>query len=142
MNKDYTVHTVDWGNECPAIRLIRETVFIHEQKVPGELEWDGLDTAAFHVLAVSADRQPVGTGRLLHSGQIGRMAVLREHRGNGIGSAILKTLLQLADAKKISGIFLNAQLQAVPFYRQHGFTEAGKHFNEAGIVHCRMDYRP
>lgn len=106
------------------------------------MEWDGLDTTAHHVLAMSAAGKPLGTGRLLQTGQIGRMAVLPEYRGKGTGTAILQCLLHLADTLKIPAVFLNAQVQAVPFYRKHGFVISGKNFNEAGIVHCRMNYLP
>ena len=136
------MQVVQWQDEKSSLEYIRKTVFIDEQKVPIELEWDGLDATAYHVLAKSTARKPAGTGRLLQSGQIGRMAVLREYRGKGAGTAILKCLLQLADSMKIPEVFLNSQLQAVPFYRKHGFITAGEIFNEAGIAHCRMKFHP
>lgn len=135
----FSVDTVDWKDAQHLITAVRREVFILEQKVPEELEWDGQDDHALHVLARHND-MVVGTGRLLRSGQIGRMAVRREYRGHGIGTAILKTLMKLARSENISSLFLNAQLHAADFYRKHGFVRQGECFDDAGIVHCRMEY--
>ena len=134
----YTVKPVTWRESAEVLRTIRYTVFVEEQHVPIAEEWDGRDETALHVLAESADQQPLGTARLLSNGQIGRMAVLREHRQQGIGSAMLRQLLQLAAVNNITGLFLNSQIDAVGFYRRHGFIPQGPTFMEAGIVHQKM----
>lgn len=118
---------------------IRHEVFIVEQQVPEHLEWDGRDKQAQHVLACW-NGVAAGTGRLLPTGQIGRMAVRREYRGRGIGTAILSTLIDLARRERINYLFLNAQLHAAEFYRKHGFIQQEGYFDDAGIVHCRMEY--
>jgi predicted GNAT family N-acyltransferase len=113
-------------------------VFIEEQRVPEALEWDDVDERCYHVLAVSDDGSPIGTGRLLPDGHIGRMAVLREWRGQGVGSAILEMLLDLARKDGLQTLALNAQTHAVGFYAQHGFSLFGDEFIEAGIPHRKM----
>jgi predicted GNAT family N-acyltransferase len=134
---DFAIKTVSWQDGKPALSEIREKVFIKEQKVPVELEWDGMDQDAIHVLAINKKGQAIGTGRLLQDGHIGRMAVLPEWRGFGAGSAILKTLIQLC-LKRHQTAFLDAQVQAIPFYRKFGFVEDGPVFMDAGIPHKKM----
>jgi predicted GNAT family N-acyltransferase len=140
MTKDapFQVRVANWPNDLQALRVVRETVFIDEQKVPLELEWDDLDAQAIHVLAEDGDGQPIGTGRLLSTGQIGRMAVLKPWRGKGTGAALLSTLIVLAKDAAISPIYLNAQKSAIPFYRRQGFNPQGPEFIEANIIHQKM----
>jgi len=106
--------------------------------VPRELEWDTRDAEAIHVLAEDAAGRPLGTARLLATGQIGRMAVLADWRSRGIGRGMLRMLLQLARKERLPPPWLNAQTTAVGFYRRAGFVEQGEQFLEAGIPHCRM----
>lgn len=136
--KNYSVIEADWQEYGDIIQLIRTQVFIIEQRVRQELEWDGLDETAIHVLAFSADEIPVGTARLLHTGQIGRMAVLKPYRKTGIGSAMLTRLFQIAARDNISPLFLNAQLHAIRFYEKYGFVADGSIFDDAGIPHRKM----
>ncbi|HEC84052.1 MAG: GNAT family N-acetyltransferase [Candidatus Parabeggiatoa sp. nov. 2] len=114
MDKNFTIKPAHWPDDAAALRMIRETVFVKELGVPQELEWDGHDQEATHVLAVflAGDvlEKPIGTGRLLPDGQIGRMAVLKDWRGLGVGTAMLKMLLRQACAKGLKNVFLNAQL--------------------------------
>ena len=128
----------DWHADQSIINDIRRRVFIEEQHVPEALEWDGLDETAIHVLAAAGDATACATGRLLPSGQLGRMAVLPDYRHRGVGSAILIELLSAAADSGLSGVFLHAQLQAVAFYERHGFTTAGDIFEDAGIPHIAM----
>lgn len=121
-----------------AIRSVREAVFVNEQKVPVELEWDGLDPECMHVLARVSDGTPVGTGRLTPDDHIGRMAVLRQWRGRGVGTAILRALLDLARRQGRRRISLNSQTAAMPFYARIGFEASGPEFIEAGIPHRKM----
>lgn len=135
-----TVGIVKWSKSASELSMIRRRVFIDEQNVPEELEWDGLDPDALHALAHIAD-QPVACGRLLADGHIGRMAVLKEWRGRGIGRAVLETLLNAAQANGKQEVFLHAQTTAVGFYEQAGFIVEGKEFMDAGIPHRTMRLR-
>jgi predicted GNAT family N-acyltransferase len=113
-------------------------VFIGEQQVPEAMEWDGLDEGAWHFLATDGAGQPIGTARLLDTGQIGRMAVMASWRRRGVGSALLKCALQTAESANLPTPFLHAQLSAEEFYRRFGFVTVGDEFEEAGIAHCVM----
>ena len=134
----FVVRPVNWEASYDALHAVRHAVFVEEQKVREELEWDDIDERCDHVLAMSADGAPIGTGRLLPDGRIGRMAVIRDWRGRGVGSAILNALLDLARRDGFGVIRLNAQVQAVEFYARHGFTVIGGEFMEAGIPHREM----
>ncbi len=123
----------------PGIKTVRETVFIQEQHVPVELEWDGLDAAAIHVVALDKNAQVIGTARMLATGHIGRMAVLPAWRHQGVGSAMLKELLSVARQKQLARVYLHAQTTAVGFYKHHGFEATGKEFMDAGIPHRYME---
>lgn len=136
--RGFRVHTADWRRDQNAIRSVRHRVFIDEQRIPESLEWDGQDGAATHVLAVDGSGTPVGTGRLLEDGRIGRMAVLPGARRRGIGRAMLGNLIRLARSRGIEQIYLDAQVSVLDFYRQAGFESVGRTFFEAGIPHQRM----
>ena len=138
-NKDFSVRVACWAQDISALKKIREIVFVMEQKVPVELEWDDKDETAIHVLAVSSSGEEIGTGRLLPNGQVGRMAVLSNWRNSGVGSKILSQLLIIAKNKEITPLFLNAQVSAIAFYKRHGFQVIGNKFMEAGISHQRME---
>ncbi|MBM5811771.1 MAG: GNAT family N-acetyltransferase [Gammaproteobacteria bacterium] len=126
-----------WGTDRPELQHLRREVFVLEQGVPEELEWDDTDPVSVHVLA-TVNREPVGTGRLSPTGKIGRMAVKAGLRGRGVGSTILKLLLQEACRRSLHEVWLHAQLSAVSFYEKHGFRCEGEVFDEAGIPHRRM----
>jgi predicted GNAT family N-acyltransferase len=127
----------DWDADRPAVERIRRAVFIDEQRIPEQDEWDAADAACVHVLA-RLNRDPVGTGRLDPAGKIGRIAVLAGLRGRGIGTQILLRLLEEARRHGIREPYLHAQVQAVPFYEKLGFSRQGDAFDEAGIPHVRM----
>ena len=130
-----------WKHARDLAYPIRRAVFILEQGVPEELELDELDLSALHALAYQ-DGQCVGTGRLVNLGngqaQIGRMAVLPNFRGQGIGREILGRLLLAATAEGVSSLILHAQLTAMPFYEKLGFVGQGSLYEEAGIPHRNM----
>lgn len=134
----YQIREVDWQEAQLELKRIRVQVFIVEQNVPVELEWDGLDPGARHVLAKNRNGEAVGTARLLSDGQIGRMAVLKEWRGLGVGSALLGALLQIARNRGFSKVFLNSQIRAVAFYSRRGFKVVSGEFMDAGIPHVTM----
>ena len=121
--------------------LMRQTVFIQEQRVPAELEIDEFDQTATHALAYQ-DAQCIGTGRLVYlvedQYQIGRMAVMAQFRGAGIGKQILAKLVELAISQGAKTIILHAQLTAIPFYEKQGFKAQGDSYEEAGIPHRNM----
>ncbi|MDE2272296.1 MAG: GNAT family N-acetyltransferase [Xanthomonadaceae bacterium] len=137
---DFQVELCDWAHAADreALAGVRETVFVHEQHVPREMEIDDDDLRSVHVLARSLDGKPIGTGRITMTGCIGRMAVLREWRGRGVGTMLLNTLLDQARARKTAVVTLHAQRYAVSFYTRHGFAIDGAEFEEAGIPHILM----
>ena len=96
----YGTALVSWKDAADALSDIRRRVFIDEQGVPPELEWDGLDTSAMHVMATSREGEAIGTARLLPDGQIGRMAVLAQWRGTGVGTAMLQRLIAHAPVRE------------------------------------------
>ncbi len=134
----FGLRRADWVRDGKALRAVREQVFVREQGVPLALEWDGDDAPALHLLAETPDGSAIGTARLLPDGQVGRMAVLAEWRGRGVGTALLKALLHIAADKHYPPLFLNAQTRAVGFYARHGFEAEGDEFEDAGIPHRRM----
>ena len=138
MQPAFIVKEIDWRAGEPALREVRIKVFVVEQGVPEALEWDGLDESSSHVIAVASDGAPIGTGRLLRDGHIGRMAVLKEWRGKGVGSRLLELLLAVAGSKGFAQVELHAQVHAIGFYARHGFRVAGSEFMEAGIPHVVM----
>jgi predicted GNAT family N-acyltransferase len=134
----YRVRRVDWHRAGDLLRRVRTIVFIEEQEVPEALEWDEWDAQCAHVLAQTLGGDPIGTGRLLPDGQVGRMAVLRPWRGQGVGGALLRELLAMGRERGYSSMRLNAQVQAMPFYQRFGFVAQGPAFLDAGIPHRLM----
>lgn len=132
------VKVMDWASAMPLARPIRVRVFVEEQGVPVELEWDAHDASSEHALAFDAAGIALATGRLLPDGHIGRMAVLKEARGSGVGGAVLEALVVRARARGMNAVVLSAQTHAVPFYLRHGFRVVGKEYLEAGIPHVEM----
>lgn len=126
-----------WAADRPRLQPVRREVFVIEQKVPEAEEWDDDDQVCVHVLALR-NREPVGTGRISPAGKIGRLAVLSEFRGRGIGDRILLMLIEQARHRGLAEVTLNAQVHAMPFYERHGFKAQGEVFDEAGIPHRRM----
>lgn len=134
----FTVEAVDYQAALPQLRLVREAVFVQEQGVPLELEWDELDPQCHHVIARDAQGQPIGTGRLTPDHRIGRMAVLADWRGRGVGDALLLALIDKARELGWHDLTLHAQASAMGFYARHGFLPYGERFVEAGIEHQSM----
>lgn len=137
-NADFTVEVASWDRDQAALGAIREAVFVLEQKVPVDLEWDGIDHECVHVMAYTETRKEIGTGRLLRDGHIGRLAVLRPWRHQGVGALLLLKLMSIAKARGDSPVALNAQTHALAFYERFGFVAAGEEFDEAGIPHQTM----
>lgn len=118
--------------------MIRRAVFIVEQSVPEALEWDDADAGALHALAMAASGVPIGTARLLPDGHIGRVAVLRNWRGRGVGRSLVRAMLEAARTKGLGFVRLDAQVQALDFYRSFGFEAHGDVFDDVGIPHLVM----
>ncbi len=135
------IHVIpaEWSRHREQLRAVRERVFIEEQKVPRELEWDGEDEVSRHFLALDDSGRAVGCARLLPSGQIGRMAVLPEHRGRGLGARLLRAAVEDAERQGMRKVFLHAQIHAAGFYLKAGFLPVGGEFMEAGIPHQSME---
>ena len=127
----------DWSQEKDALKSIRHQVFVEEQKVPVELEWDEYDDTATHFI-VTLSGQAIACARLKKDGQIGRMAVLKKYRNQGIGQELLRFVLRTAAAKDIDEVYLHAQVSAIHFYEKQGFESVGEVFYEANIPHREM----
>lgn len=138
MTAQHAIRYGDWDTLRTDAKTIRLEVFVEEQKVPAELEMDDMDAVCLHAVAYDAAGVPVGTGRLLPDGHIGRMAVRKQARGSGIGGALLQGLMAQARARGDRAVVLSAQTHAAPFYLRHGFAISGEEFFEAGIAHVEM----
>ena len=125
-------------NDRQALTAIRRKVFVEEQQVPEEEEMDAFDETSVHLLARSSDSGLIGCARIMPTGQIGRMAVLREFRGGGVGSLLMTAALKEAKGQNFETVFLHAQCHAEAFYSRFGFVACGDIFDEAGIEHVRM----
>jgi predicted GNAT family N-acyltransferase len=137
-SRKFTVRAASWRDDLAPLQDLRRRVFIIEQQVPEELEWDDADAVSVHALALDGEGQPIGTGRLLPDGHIGRMAVVREWRRRGVGKAILEWLMANARQQGFHALHLHAQTHALDFYASHGFIAQGDIFSEAGIPHRKM----
>lgn len=132
-------------DDLDACLAIRMAVFVREQNVPEELERDEHDATAIHLLAWAGGR-PVGTARIMvdgATGKIGRVAVLREARGTGLGAALIRAALE--ELRRIPGVTtakLGAQTHALGFYEKLGFTAFGPEYDDAGIPHRDMKRAP
>lgn len=137
MEAAITVQRGDWETLGEAASLIRRVVFIDEQRVPQEEEWDGRDAECVHFLAM-LNGKPIGTARLLPDGHIGRVAVLSGARGTGIGYQLMEATIDAARAAGHTRAALSAQLHALAFYERFGFVAHGDVFMDAGIPHREM----
>ncbi len=131
------VRIADWHQDNADLRRIRETVFIAEQSVPPELEWDADDAEAVHFLALEGG-YPIGTARLLNDGHIGRVSVLRDWRGMNVGGALMKAVIEEAERRGLNEQRLTAQVHATAFYERLGFEIISDEFLEAGLPHVDM----
>lgn len=135
---EFTLRPASWTGDRAAIEAVRRAVFIVEQGVPEHEEWDAADPTCLHVLALGQKRDAVGTGRLEPTGKIGRVAVLHQYRGGGVGGAIVGHLVSLAIGLGLTRVYLHAQATALGFYERLGFRAEGPEFDEVGIPHRRM----
>ena len=138
----FTLKVGDWVELGTAAGSVRTEVFVHEQGIPKELEWDTEDNTAVHALVSNRIGQPLATGRLLQHapgvGRIGRMAVKKALRGTRVGRAVLEALVQASAQRGDHEVLLHAQTSAEGFYLRCGFTSRGEVYEEAGIPHIEM----
>ncbi|MEV6160477.1 GNAT family N-acetyltransferase [Streptomyces sp. NPDC052052] len=147
----YTTRTVTDERDLAACLQVRKDVFVGEQNVPEEIEYDAHDADAVHVIAVAADGSALGTGRLLHGpavtdrtggdpdvGSLGRLAVTRAARGLGVGAALVRAIEDAAGELGLTAVDLHAQTHALGFYERLGYVAYGPEFADAGIAHRAM----
>ncbi|GHH85026.1 GNAT family N-acetyltransferase [Streptomyces capitiformicae] len=147
----YEVRVADGPGDREACFAVRKEVFVVEQGVPEDLEYDAYDVVAVHVLAVRDDGVPLGAGRLLHGeaavgktggepgvGVLGRLAVLGEVRGLGVGVALVRAVEEAARARGLTAVDLGAQTHALGFYERLGYVAYGPEFLDAGMPHRAM----
>lgn len=141
MENNLKIEIVKWIDGHVSLSMIREKVFIEEQKVTFQLEWDGLDEEAIHFLAYQ-DEKAIGCARALvieNHMQLGRMAVLKEYRNQGIGSALIEKGMITAKLNQLSKILISAQCHAINFYKKFGFEVTSEVYLDAGISHQDME---
>lgn len=133
----FTVQRAVWPRDEAAIARVRRAVFIEEQAVPEELEWEDIDPQCAWFVARAGDRV-VGIARLTPEGRIGRMAVMPAWRQRGVGRALLQAALSQAREHGLTGVHLSAQTHASGFYARQGFIAVGEVYQDAGIPHIHM----
>ncbi|MEU9283951.1 GNAT family N-acetyltransferase [Streptomyces sp. NPDC048275] len=151
MSAAYVVRVAEDAADREACFAVRKEVFVGEQGVPEDIEYDAYDEGAVHVLAVRADGVPLGTGRLLDGaeaaaktggdlsvGSLGRLAVAKAARGLGVGVALVGAIEDGARARGLAAVDLHAQTQALGFYERLGYVAYGEEFLDAGIEHRAM----
>ncbi len=138
MTDKVTIRLADWLTDEPVLMRIRTEVFVREQSVPPELETDGTDAECMHAMALGEDGTPLGVARMDAGGHIGRVAVLGSWRGRGIGTRLMRFLIDLARRRSLARVYLHAQLSVRSFYDHLGFAVRGAEFEEAGIRHVEM----
>ncbi|MFE9993214.1 GNAT family N-acetyltransferase [Streptomyces avermitilis] len=151
MSAAYDVRVAEGTADREACFAVRKEVFVVEQRVPQDIEYDAYDAGAVHVLAVRDDGVPLGTGRLLHGaaaaaktdgdltvGSLGRLAVTQDARGLGVGAALVRAIEDAARAHGLAAVDLHAQTHALGFYERLGYVAYGPEFLDAGIPHRAM----
>jgi predicted GNAT family N-acyltransferase len=140
MKNNLKIEIVKWIDGLSQLKNIREKVFIQEQKVTPQLEWDGMDEKAIHFLVFN-DKAAIGCARAIvikdHM-QLGRMAVLKEYRGQGIGGALIEKAMTIAKLNQLSAIYISAQCHAIDFYKKFGFEVKSDIYLDAEIPHRDM----
>jgi predicted GNAT family N-acyltransferase len=138
LSNDYAVQEVSWQAAQAELAQLRQQVFVIEQQVPVALEWDGLDAAAIHLLARDKNQNAIGCARILAGGSIGRMAVLKNWRKQGVGHALLQAAIASCRSRGWLHISLSAQTHAIGFYQRAGFVVCSEEYLDAGIPHRDM----
>ena len=134
----FRIEVMNWERAQPVAGPIRFAIFVGEQDVPPGIELDDKDADCIHAISYDAADKAIGTGRLLPDGQIGRMAVVKDWRRQGVGAVILDALVNEARKRGLASVVVSAQLRAAEFYRDSGFEAEGKVYQEANILHQLM----
>ena len=137
LQADFRIIQVSWATHSTQLKAVREPVFVVEQAVEPDFEWDEIDAVAIHLLALS-NNLAIGCARIISHRKIGRMAVLKELRGRGIGQALLQEAINVCQAHGTKTINLTAQTHAITFYKQAGFVEISGVYQDANIPHVDM----
>jgi predicted GNAT family N-acyltransferase len=140
MENNLKVEVVKWIDEHESLTMIRQKVFIEEQKVTSQLEWDGMDEEAIHFLAFKNEKA-IGCARAFvieNYMQLGRMAVLKAYRGEDVGTALIEKAITTAKLNQLSAIYISAQCQAIDFYKKFGFEITSDIYLDAEILHRDM----
>ena len=135
----YTVSRVQWEQAAPLLKNVREQVFVYEWRIPKKIEFDRKDYFANHVLAChDKTQEPIGTGRILSSGEISRIAVLKDCRKDQVDKIILEKLFNIAKEMELKEIFIYSPLEIIDYFRQYNFNTTGAVFMEAGMPKQKM----
>lgn len=132
------VKWVSWEHGKEALLAVRYAVFVDEQGVPIEIEQDEDDPKCEHLLVSTDEETPIGTARLSGSGKVGRVAVLKQHRKQGIGRLLMEAIASKAKEARLNTLVLHAQEDSMAFYESLGYQALGGRFLEAGIPHFKM----
>lgn len=135
--KEVAINQVTWLEAESLLRAIRTPVFIDEQFVTPEFEWDEIDADAVHLLAIIKN-QPIACLRIIHYQKIGRMAVIKQWRGKGLGAALLREAIDICKKQGSKSICLSAQTHAINFYLKAGFKQTSHEYTEVDIAHVDM----
>ena len=133
----FRVQSGHWDKLEQDAKFIRKQVFIIEQNIPEEEEWDDQDMISDHFVVYDQD-QPIATARLLQNNSVGRVAVLKAYRGQGIGRMIMLEIIQQAHQQDRKFLQLSSQVHAISFYEKLGFSIQGDAYDECGIPHIKM----
>lgn len=128
----------NWAQFEQAAKLIREQVFIQEQHIAPEDEWDAEDAVSLHFIVYDQEAQPIATARLMNSNSIGRVAVLKAYRGKGIGKLLMEAVISQARIERRDFLKLSSQGHAISFYAGLGFAAEGEEYLDCGIAHIDM----
>ncbi|WP_406197691.1 GNAT family N-acetyltransferase [Kitasatospora sp. NBC_01560] len=148
------IRVAEGPDDLALVHVVRHAVFIAEQSIPEELEWDDLDATSEHLLAVGPDGEPLGTARLIHGAPalrltggtegrvlLGRLAVVKAARGTGLGADLVRAVEAAGRARGAREVELHAQVQALGFYERLGYAAEGPEYPDAGIPHRTMTRR-
>ncbi len=133
----FNIQVVTWSSHQLQLRAVRTPVFIEEQAVTPEFEWDNIDATALHLLA-TLDNEPIACLRIIDYKKIGRMAVLKGYRGRGLGAALLLEAVTICKKQGSKSVVLSAQTHAIEFYKKAGFRQTSEEYCDVDIPHVDM----
>lgn len=136
--KEFNIQHADWANLEKDARQIRSAVFIEEQGIAAEDEWDAMDAIALHFIVYDTQQHPIATARLLPDHRVGRVAVLKAYRGQGIGRILMQQIIAQAKNEQRPLLKLSAQVHAIHFYESLGFSVQEREYLDCGIPHVDM----